>query len=253
MRARALGCQVGRSPGRSAPFAVAAVAPQDPPRGVGRERLELGGATTRASGPSRSSSRSSQAGSLTARTISSEPSRPLGDGLGRVRLGDPGRRGRELERHARVVGAGRVHVAGLEPGRARFERLPGRLDRADPVDAEHALVARAVAVRADVPLAGREEHDLGVDAPGRQLVAAGRPVLDLDALGDARPRRGSPRAGRVRRRRRRDPGARARPPASPSAVASGPSGSEPGTASSARPAASSARPSAGVSRSGRRK
>ena len=107
---------------------------------------------------------------------------------------------------------------------------------------------------ADVPGAERVEDDARVDAPGRQLVAAGRPVVDLERARGRRPRRG-PRRGasgaptsttsvrEVERALR----------ASPSAVASGPSGSEPGTASSARPAASSARPSAGVSRSGRSK
>ena len=44
------------------------------------------------------------------------------------------------------------------------------------------MVAGAVAPRVDVPLPQREEHRGRVDAAGRELVAPGRPVVDLEAL-----------------------------------------------------------------------
>ena len=144
--------------------------------------LDSGGRKTRASGPRRTSRRSSQTGSLTASTTSIVPFGPGGGGLGRVRLDDPRRARVQLERDARVVGVGVEHGRDLFVARRGLEVLTRRTEGTDAIDAEHALVGGAVAVRVHVPLAHREERDRGVDAAGREVVAARRPVVDLDAF-----------------------------------------------------------------------
>ena len=195
--APALGCQVGDSWGdlnqlnRQYRGSAAEFAVRRRPRAV----RSSAGATTRASGPSRSSSRSSHARSLTASTISSEPSARSVTDFRRIRLGDPRGRGRELERDARCRSAG-----ACTRRRSRSRSRPARTsrrsaDRRMRSTRNMRSSSRAVAIRADVPLAGREEHDLGIDPARRELVAPGRPVVDLDARRGARPRRGSPRVG----------------------------------------------------------
>ena len=88
----------------------------------------------------------------------------LGHRLGRKRLRDPGRRRRGSSSSTRgSSGWGRntsPATSSVGPG---SKRLAGRADRADPVDAEHAVVASQLAVRTDVPLTGREEDGVGVD------------------------------------------------------------------------------------------
>src|SRR5260221_81259 len=64
-------------------------------------------------------------------------------------------------------------------GSALVDDLSGWPPGPEAVDAKHALVAGWMAIRADVPLAGREEAPFGIDTTGGQLVASRREVFDL--------------------------------------------------------------------------
>ena len=138
---------------------------------------------TRASGPSRTSRRSSQAGSLTASTTSSVPSgRVVVDSAGYASATHAAL-GRQLERDPGVVGARAEHLGDLVVAGRRLEVLAGRAQRADAVDAEHALVVRpGGSTRSTYHSPIAKNATVGIDAARRQLVAAGRPVVDLDAL-----------------------------------------------------------------------
>src|SRR2546423_4425890 len=79
--------------------------------------------------------------------------------------------------------------------------LPRRSDAPHPVDREQAVVVGPVAVGVDVPLPRGGEHRPGIDAPGGELVAAERVVVDLDPLGGLG---GGPERLQVARRPERD-------------------------------------------------
>ena len=187
MRVRALGSQVGearsdlsfRSPRLSSQFRDTA---ENPLCGVGGERFEL----VRRDRPgvgAEPQQEPFEPGRLADREDDLERAvRALRDRLGRVRLGDPCRGRRELERDPGVVGAGGVDVAGLEPGRARLEvsRRSGTTVRMRSTRNMRSSLARwQYAPTYHSPVA--KNDDLGIDAARRQLVAAGRPVFDLDA------------------------------------------------------------------------
>ena len=208
----------------------------DAPRRPAPSSTSSGGATTVASGPRPTSSRSSQAGSLTASTTSHEPSlRRVADSCGWLSTTHSAAgASRSVTRGSSGLGWYTRSRSVVVAARRGVEVLAGRAHRAHAVDAEEALALGAVAPPGDVPGAERVEHAPRIDDARRHLVARERVVVDLDPLVvRGRVLQSFELVARADVDRE---AARARRSASSSfasAVASGPSASEPGTASSA--------------------